>query len=241
MFEIGSSLRQARERRGLELADVQRETRIRVRYLHALEEERFDLLPGEAYVRGFLRSYAEALGLESRLYLDEYTARFAQPEEADFVPRPSARLHRRRAAPRVLVALVLLVVGAAALAWRVGTSNHGTHAPPIDAAAAAPSLKVAVAKPRTAHVAPVGAGVLRLSAVRGTCWLDVHFGSASGRRVYVGFLRPGATIEFGLQQRLWVRLGNPPALAVTLNGTPVSNLPDVAVSMLVSASGWSPA
>ena len=52
MFQLGSSLREARLRRGLDLADVERATRIRSRYLAALEEERFDVLPGEAYAKG---------------------------------------------------------------------------------------------------------------------------------------------------------------------------------------------
>ena len=242
MFEIGSSLREARERRGLQLTDVQRETRIRVRYLQALEEERFDLLPGEAYVKGFLRSYADALGLESRLYLDEYSARFAQLDETDFVPRPSARIRSHRGRPpRAFVVLVLLGVGAAVLTWRVGGSHHGAPPAPIEAAAAAPSLTVAVGKPKPAHVAPARASVLRLTAVHGDCWLDVRFGSASGRRIYVGFLRKGGTMEFGLRRRLWLRLGNPVALTVTLDGKPVSHLAGLATSVLVSATGLQPA
>ena len=56
MFEIGSSLRDARTRRELELSQIERETRIRSRYLQALEDERFELLPGEAYAKGFLRT-----------------------------------------------------------------------------------------------------------------------------------------------------------------------------------------
>ena len=51
MFEIGSSLRQARQHRGLELADAERDTRIRAKYLGALEEERFDVLPDFAAER----------------------------------------------------------------------------------------------------------------------------------------------------------------------------------------------
>jgi cytoskeletal protein RodZ len=242
MFEIGSSLREARERRGLQLTDVQRETRIRVRYLQALEEERFDLLPGEAYVKGFLRSYADALGLESRLYLDEYSARFAHVEETDFVPRPTARLRGGRSrAPRVLGALVLLGVAAAVLTWRVGGSHHVAQPTPIEAAAAAPSLQVTLSKPKPARATTVHTSVLRLAAVRGDCWLDVRFGSASGRRVWVGFLRRGGTMEFGLRRRLWLRLGNPVAVSVTLDGKPVSGLPGLATSVLFSASGWQPA
>jgi cytoskeletal protein RodZ len=68
MFEFGSSLREARVRRGIELAQVAAETRIRRRYLQALEEERFELRPGSVYAKGFLRAYADYLGLESQLF-----------------------------------------------------------------------------------------------------------------------------------------------------------------------------
>src|SRR5712691_3291992 len=76
MFELGSSLREARVRRGIELAQVGAETRIRTRYLQALEDERFELLPGSVYAKGFLRAYADYLGLDGQLFVDEYNARF---------------------------------------------------------------------------------------------------------------------------------------------------------------------
>jgi hypothetical protein len=81
MFEIGSSLRAARMRQRLELSDVERDTRIRARYLGALEDERFDVLPGPAYTKGFLRTYADYLGLDAQRFLDEYKTRFAAEEE----------------------------------------------------------------------------------------------------------------------------------------------------------------
>jgi cytoskeleton protein RodZ len=62
MFEIGSSLRAARMRQRLELSQAERDTRIRAKYLGALEDERFDVLLGPAYTKGFLRSYADYLG-----------------------------------------------------------------------------------------------------------------------------------------------------------------------------------
>ena len=72
MFEIGSSLREARMRRGLELSDVERDTRIRTRYLTALEEERFDVLPGPAYAKGFLLIYGKFLEVDVSPYLDAF-------------------------------------------------------------------------------------------------------------------------------------------------------------------------
>ncbi|MGH3062528.1 MAG: helix-turn-helix domain-containing protein, partial [Gaiellaceae bacterium] len=81
MFEIGNSLREARLRQGLEFPRIETETKIRGKYLRALEEEQFEVLPGETYVKGFLRTYADYLGLEGQLYVDEYNSRFTTAEE----------------------------------------------------------------------------------------------------------------------------------------------------------------
>jgi signal transduction histidine kinase len=109
VFEIGTSLRQAREQRGLRLAEVETRTHIRSRYLQALEDERFDLLPGEAYVKGFLRTYAEALGLDANLYVAEYTERYAHEDELPLAPRPVARVRRPRRFPYAAISVAALV------------------------------------------------------------------------------------------------------------------------------------
>ena len=86
MFEIGNTLREARLRRGLDILDCEAETKIRAKYLRAMEEEQFDLMPSPTYVRGFLRAYADFLDLDGRLVLDEYESRFgdyAAPMEFD--------------------------------------------------------------------------------------------------------------------------------------------------------------
>ena len=82
MFEIGSSLREARERRGLELAAVEQDTRISARSLRALEEERFDLLPERVYALGFLRTYADYLGLDGQQFVDELSSRLPLADES---------------------------------------------------------------------------------------------------------------------------------------------------------------
>jgi len=81
VFEIGNSLREARDRQGRSFPDLERKTQIRSRYLRALEEEDFDTIPALAYTRGFLRVYANELGLDGQLYVDEFNSRFAVSEE----------------------------------------------------------------------------------------------------------------------------------------------------------------
>ena len=88
MFEIGSSLREARIRQSLEFDELEARTKVRAKYLRHLEEERFDQLPGHAYTKGFLRVYADALGLDGRLYVEEYNSRYVAGEESG-APRVS--------------------------------------------------------------------------------------------------------------------------------------------------------
>ena len=64
MFEIGNSLREARVRQQLDFPELEHSTKIRAKYLRALEDERFELLPSHTYIKGFLRSYADSLGLD---------------------------------------------------------------------------------------------------------------------------------------------------------------------------------
>ena len=65
MPEIGETLREARMRRRIDMAEVEAATKIRAKYLRALENEEWDLLPGPTFVKTFLRTYAEYLGLDA--------------------------------------------------------------------------------------------------------------------------------------------------------------------------------
>src|SRR2546430_1999565 len=132
MFEIGSSLRAARMRQELELSQAEHDTRIRAKYLRALEDERFDVLPGPAYTKGFLRTYADYLGLDAQPFVDEYNTRFA-PKEEEAAPPPQLRIRHRRGfalAPWLLVVAVL-AASIAVLAWGLSAnSHHASPAPP---------------------------------------------------------------------------------------------------------------
>lgn len=109
---IGSILKQARERRGIDLATVEQETKIRSKYLRALEDENWEALPGPAYTRGFIRAYGGVLGLDAEVLVDEYRHRHEQPPTATFElaePPLSSRRRddgRRPARGRLIAAVV---------------------------------------------------------------------------------------------------------------------------------------
>src|SRR5689334_17406332 len=109
MFEIGSSLREARLRQGLDFPEIEQATKVRGKYLRALEDEQFDVLPAQTYVKGFLRSYAEYLGLDGQLYVDEYNSRYVVGDD-DSMLRPHRSRQRRAPAPRVQSRVVLLTL-----------------------------------------------------------------------------------------------------------------------------------
>jgi helix-turn-helix protein/uncharacterized protein DUF4115 len=245
MFQIGPSLREARMRRGFSPADVHKAVRIRERYLTALEEERWEMLPGDAYTKGFLRTYAEFLGLDGQLYIDEYNGRIAQNAEEPLVPEA---LKRQGRASGILFRTIgaVLLVGAAIgglAAWR----HAGTPArPTIDAAAAA--AKPTVVKPRVHHIAPAAqktkptttapkATFTVIRAVRDHSWLSVRLGGPNGKEIFRGTLERGHFLKYGLHRPIWMRIGRPLALHIRIGTKPIEVLPNAPTNVLLTSAG----
>lgn len=216
MFEIGSSLRDARKRQGLDLHQAEQAVKIRAKYLRALEAEEFDVLPGQTYVRAFLRSYADYLGLEGQLYVDEYSSRFVVDE---YAPRRVRKVKVRRQPYLrverniVLVALtgIAVVTALVIAAWRFGGGGDSQSIPNLAPVKRAAPTRVKVVKPSANLV---------VQAVRGSSLLQVRAGSAVGRLLYQGTLERGETQRFAAR-RLWLNVGSPENLWLRLNGRPV--------------------
>src|SRR5919201_6939870 len=187
MFEIGNSLREARLRQHLDFDAAEHATKIRGKYLRALEDEQFDLLPAETYVRGFLRTYAEFLGLDGQLYVDEYNSRFVLGDEEPALPgrprrsqaRPGAQ--RRLATSAVAAALVGIAAVAALviLAWKFGGggSSPATYPGLGKGTSGTVSVSSSPLTPRTRRVQLV------VTAATGASWIQVRAGSVTGREL----------------------------------------------------------
>lgn len=78
MDEVGKKLREARIDKGYTIDDLQQITKIQKRYLIAIEEGNFDALPGDFYVRAFIKQYAETVGLDGQKLLDQYSDELPQ-------------------------------------------------------------------------------------------------------------------------------------------------------------------
>src|ERR1700710_1013439 len=112
MPDIGATLREARMRARIDISEVEAETKIRAKYLRALENEEWDLLPGSTYVKSFLRTYAESLDLDAKLLVDEYKLRHERLSEVELQPINAAApgRERRRQGPVVPRWVVILVI-----------------------------------------------------------------------------------------------------------------------------------
>jgi len=212
MFEIGNSLREARVRQRLDYAQIELGTKIRSKYIKALEDEQFATLPAQPYVKGFLRTYAEFLGLDGQLYVDEYNSRFVVEGQEDAPPiarrPPSGRARRDRGVERKVVLLALLgIAGLTALvivAWKFG--GGGSQTP------------IVLTGSTTSASAP---STLRLTGVHGGTYVEVRRGSATGAVLLQ------ATIPTGQSQvldgsRFWLFVKRSARLRVQLGGKAVA-------------------
>jgi hypothetical protein len=250
MGELGAKLRGERERRGIGIDEIEAETRIRAKFLLALEEERFDVLPGPAYVRAFVRDYAEQLGLDPQELVNELNARpELVPEEIVMVPpRQVAKVplldRRARIVLWVAAAVALALVAAVAIVVLVsrGSSSGAPPAPLAGKTGNGPGS--ATTTPATTSGTgvttppppPAGPRPLVLVASGGDVWLSVRAGSATGTLLFNNTLTAGRHLRFA-RRRLWVRVGAPWNLTVHAAGKHLPVPLQTTGDMLVTAAG----
>jgi cytoskeleton protein RodZ len=240
VFEIGNSLREARLRQQLEFPELELATKIRSKYLRALEEEQFDVLPAQTYVKGFLRTYADQLGLDGQLYVDEYNSRYVVGEDEppsvvrprQSAVRPGFDSHFSRRAVVIALAAIGLLFALVIGAWKFG----GSSTPPLASPSTprtTPGVTRATPPVRPARTRPA---VLVLRAAKGSSWLRVNRGSSGGPQVYQGTLQLGQSLRF-VGRRLVLRLGAPTNVSARLNGRLVALPGSLPTSVLVTRSG----
>lgn len=232
MPEIGETLREARMRERIDVSEIEAQTKIRAKYLRALENEEWDLLPGPTFVKSFLRTYATALGLDGKTLVEEYRLSFERPSEP---PEPIVSSPRKVRVPRgsggagrgpsrgymalvgiVGVVIVLLIVGLLSGGGN-GGSTHGTNAR-TDATAkhGATHRGTAHRAGGTAANAPAAVSL----SLRATGTVYVCLIGEGGRKLVAGqTLEAGSRTPTFHARRFELTLGNN-AVTLTIDGTP---------------------
>lgn len=253
-FGIGAKLRQERLDRGLTIDDIARETRIKPRFLEAIEAENFDSLPGVLFARNFVRQFALSLGVDP----DPLVAELPKPAEQVLpLPAPPARSVSSYATDRRLnsVGWLLLAAVAGIGAWFHFNHSGEKHVPnpvpvqtaeaaaPRPAAYRAPAVSPAVAKPVPAAPAIASQGAALTAPVQVVMtahlpvWIEV---TADGKVVYTGTLQPDETKQVEAHQQVKLLAGNAGGLTVSLNGKSLAPLGPVGQVRVVRLTAEGP-
>jgi cytoskeleton protein RodZ len=245
MRSLGTYLRQLRESRGASLADIARSTRVGKRHLEALEEGAFSELPAPVFVKGFLRSYCEFLGVPPEEALARYREDLGEAA-AVAAPRSPPRRPRRGKGPIALSLLLFWVLGVALLAVSVGLRDKSAPPPEPAVAVAQPGAALAPAGSAARPGPSPGATTAPRPADPGAgsqAPAPPSLASASGQRLVVKAVEPtwirvqadegqvtqellpvGATREWTADQRFVLTVGNAGGIEVELNGRRIPRL-----------------
>lgn len=235
----GEILKAERERKGLSIKEVEQSTSIRSLYLSAIEEGNYSVVPGEVYLKGFIRNYAAFLGLNSQELVELYRqTQNAPPEiatERKDTEKPAAKqpattsqkVKEGRAASSPLkwtAMLIVPIIAAAGFWWysqtppeSSGQINNVKPAPsaPAQPAPVSPAPNVLPAAP--AQSKPV----VVIATFTDECWTQVM---ADGKEVYEGIPKIGESLTWEAQQTITVKLGNASGADITYNGKPQGKL-----------------
>jgi len=226
-LSIGEDLRQAREQKGASLLDAENGTKIRIKYITAMEKDAFDVLPGKVYVKGFLRSYARYLGLDGEALASRYDELFTpQPAEQERIvlQQPVVNNTKRvglwkslTAAALAILVIALIYQGGAMLlkptdnvtdsGKRLGISNPPNNAvghqdQPLD-----PNQDNAIQDNKKIEMV--------LQVTGGASWMHIIVDTKS---VFEGTVEPNNVKKFAGQESIQVRFGNAGAVKVRVNG-----------------------
>ena len=247
MASLSEKLRRERELRGISLKQISEDTKIGVRFLEALEEDRLDVIPGEFYRRSYLRAYARYLGLDEDRAVNAYV--FSQSEQEDENQSSQPAEASPSWLPWVALGALVTVGGASFLAFRsdpgpgeVAPSSlpgatvlaepnpsEPSEKPVPDEAAAVPVLS-----PNEPSFSPAGEAVEPTRVRRGAegalhlvvsvgepCWLEIE---ADGQVVTTGLKEEGYRREFAADEEIRLWLGNAGGVSLWVNGRPLKPL-----------------
>lgn len=235
MEGLGQKLKEARESRGLTLRDVEEATKIRKKYLQALENENFDVIPGRTYAKGFLKNYSKFLDLDTQEMLEGFEEALSKSfKDSDFTPittdvsdaSPSLKQGRLFKFGLVVAAILVLFISSSLLN---NFTDNEDPTPPNPAGVNEPSstgpeeeneppenIPESSGEPEEKEPPEVIQGVkLEIEIVKDQCWVRVI---SDGRESFSGTLNQGDKRVFEGDSEIVLTLGNAGAAKVTYNG-----------------------
>lgn len=266
MLDLGDTLREARVRRGLSIKDVEEDLKIRSKYLQALEQDDFEVIPGSTFVRAFMRTYATYLGLDAERLMEEYLSQYEprtreQPVRLTRSTSTRGRERGRRRQPNYVVvgvvAVAIIVVLALVFRSRDDTpavldplaiTTTTTSSTPASAATTTPAQGVTTTRAQgatttvhgtTTTVATGEAGgelQLVIRASGSRCFLTVREESPTGKTLFSGTLEKGEELSYSYDGQYYLNIGAPSAVQLLVDGQPVE-VPEPYGQFVLSKAG----
>ena len=228
MPEIGQTLREARMHARIDVSEIEAKTKIRAKYLRALENEEWSLLPGPTFVKSFLRTYAQALGLDAKALVDEYRESYEDPSDATPEPIVASPQRPRGVRPPLgpsrLYVIGVAVVSLVIILLIVGllTGGGGGSTQPSSSAQARHSGHRVAGHSQPGFRGVAGASSVVSVGLQATGTVYICLVGEDGRRLIAG-----RTLEAGQRtptyhgRRFELTLGNN-AVKLMIDGTPRS-------------------
>jgi len=218
MSSFGEILRQERELRGVSLREIADATKISIRFLEALEQDRMEVLPGGLFKRAFVRQYANYLGLDAERLVDQFVVEHPLEREAQ-ARRPPTPVSDR-AHPGGALLFVLVGLGAALSVMKLAGPESVREpepvvapAPPSLAPVADDSVYPPPGSPRSTPVPERDGLVLTMSATQ-ACWVEV---SVDGQTVMNRVMTQGESQTLEAEGEILLSVGNAGGIAFSVN------------------------
>ena len=246
MAQIGNILREARIRKGWSLKDVSDVTKVRTKYLEALEQNDFHVIPGSTFVKAYLRTYASLLRLDADALVEEYRSTYerGKDDSGEYYDQTAERARSRsltrqksktmkRTRRGYTVIGVVAIVAVVLLAWF--GSNRGQPAATLDPDSVGGSVTTTMAgggstgttettvgeesTTTSSEIVATGGDVdLRIRvADNESCFLKVHEDNRDGRELFSGTATSGQELEWFVAKRYWLQVGLPDVIRVFAN------------------------
>jgi cytoskeletal protein RodZ len=225
MATLGQELKRERELRTVSLEDIASRTKIGLKYLQALENDRLDLLPGTFFIKGVLRACSKCLGIDENDLLNKYQEEIILQEDAreqerrreEFIPYQPKKKRGVRIVP-LAAAFLGIIVAAYFLFLRPGRVKP----PEVRRPAAAPAATTTIPEPEVPAVTKAGdiaeGTDLKLElAFESETWIQVI---VDGQIQVDGLKQAGQSAAFAAQKEIIIRTGNAGGVRYTLNGRP---------------------
>jgi cytoskeletal protein RodZ len=224
---IGDTLADARRHAGLTVTQVSQQTRIRESIIRDIEQDDFTACGGDFYARGHIRSIAGAVGADPAPLITKYDTDHGPVNAmraADvFQPSRPIKIRERRSPSLALIVAVVLLAIIGFGAYRL-VSSHSHHSPNLAASTPPPRASTsASAKPKPSHTPTPSATpsdvVINVAAGPEPCWVLLT-ATSDGSQIYMGDVDAGTSMTWTESQPVDIRLGNPAAVTLTVNGRP---------------------